>query len=796
MDQIQGQIGQIRFHKTNEFSPSGNKFIISRFTYNNNNKFEDVSIKGEMNSPVYGWQYKLYGQWLPDDPKYGRTFAFESFEPLISKSHEGMADYLARSVPQIGKVYARRIVDHFGEESFSILKTDPSRLSEVPDISRIAREQAEEFFSSDNALEIDPVAYSRLFDLLSPIRPPRRVIKSLLLNFGSNAPQFITDNPYRLLDYPGMGWDRVDQFAVKSLGYDPKGIERHKKAINEVIARESNNGHTKIDEATLHVESSNLLKTTLIPEAIESLKDEGSVIIEDDYISSLALYNAEQSIARELERIQSSDEVNWGFNISEDGFDEEQKQIPLMVKTNAVSIITGVPGSGKSHSVAEIVKCLYRNGIKDILICAPTGKAAKRNDEFLQESLPGIKIPCSTIHRALGGRMGGESEEGVPKEESKINRGREQFYFEYGKDNKLPFEYFIIDETSMADVSIFASFLEAIPDGARLLIVGDRHQLPSVGPGSVLRDLLEAGIPSVVLDKPRRNSGVIAQSCYQIKEGRCPIPSKEESNWTHVEKQKDEDILNIIIEIHKRYIAQNGLEAAKTDLQVISPEKKELLGCHYLNRMLGSIMNPDAPPFPEIKGKDKWAEASVRVNDKCMRIKNGFVKELSKSFHSPEIGEDGDYEPPKTTIFEGEEYYINECYVVNGDDGEVIGFKGSDIIVKFYNPDRLCLLPKAEAHVSLAYARTVHKCQGSGFQIVIAPFTDFYWNEKTGTGLLCRELLYTWWSRPIKRFISVGRLSEARKAVSRVTIHQRQTRLAGIILKRNQNADIQELRCI
>jgi exodeoxyribonuclease V alpha subunit len=783
MECIEGQIGQTKYHKTNEFSSSGNKFLISRFTHENNGKYEDISIKGEMNSPVFGWRYKLYGQ-FSEDSKYGKTFTFESFEPILAKSHEGMADYLARSVPEIGKIRARLIVDKFGNDTFSILKTDPSRLREVPGIPRMAREQAEEFFSSDNALEVDPVAYARLFDLLSPIRPPRRIIKSLLKNFGSNAPQFITDHPYRLLDYPGMGWIRVDRFAVEVLKYDPKGLERHKKSVLEILSRESEKGHTKSDQATLYCDASNMLGVSLHQDALYSLKVDGSIVLEDDYISTTALFNAERSIARELERIQSCSSEDLDFDISEDEFDEEQKKIPWMVKQNSVCIITGVPGSGKSWSVANIVKHLYDNGITSILVVAPTGKASKRNDEFLQQSILGIKIPCSTIHRALGGRMGTESEEGIPQEEARINRGREQFYFEYGRDNKLPFEYFVMDEASMTDAPLFASFLEAIPNGARLLIVGDHLQLPSVGPGAILRDLIAAEVPTVILDKPRRNSGAIAHACYLIKEGKNPDPKVLGENWTHVERRDDNQILDVIREIHVRYIAQNGLEAAKENLQVIGPEKKHLVGCNNLNIMLGSIMNPGVEPL-KVSKKDDESDGQIRIHDKIVRTKNGVVKMLSKSY---EYNEDYSHNDQlKTTIFNEEEYYINECYVVNGDMGRVEGFKGSDIIVRFSNPDRLCMLPKSDAHISLAYALTVHKMQGSSSPIVIMPLTNYYWNDKLKTGLFSRELVYTCMSRPSERMITVGRISELYNAISRVTIHQRKTRLKDMIINGKLN---------
>jgi exodeoxyribonuclease V alpha subunit len=784
MESITGTIERIKYHQVSVNSDAGNKFLSALFTYEKDGKQEQTTINGEMNTPVYGWKYNLFGEWKTH-PKYGLGFTFESFEPVIAKSHEGMADYLARMVPEIGKVRARLIVDHFGDDSFTILKTDPSRLKEVAGIPPVAREKAKEFFESDNASEFDPVTYARLFDLLSPIRPPRKIFKSLLINFGSNAPQFITENPYRLLDFPGMGWDRVDRFATQILKYDRNGIERHKRSILEVLAREAERGNTKTDYPTLMVECSDMLSVQLNKDAISKLVSEMMIIYKDKYISSKSLYDAEESIARELDRLQTSDDVSYGFDISEDGFEDEQKSIPITVKAYPVSIITGVPGSGKSHSVALIVKSLYNSGIQDILILAPTGKAAKRNDEFIQQSLPGTKIPCSTIHRALGAKLSSDQEEGIPEEEARINRGRDKFQFEHNRENQLPYSYFIIDESSMADVSLAACLLEAIPDGSRLLFVGDHYQLPSVGPGAVLRDLMAAKIPSVILDKPRRNSGVIAHACYMVKEGKFPNPrvleeaSEGPSNWSHVEISDNNKILDAIRDTHVRYITKYGIEAGKTNLQVISPEKKGTLGVNNLNIMLGNVMNPQGGPIHTSKDE---SEATVRTGDKIVRNKNGFVDLLVDLGH--DNYPDDDYQEKEYTYLNGKEYVINECYVVNGDSGDVIHIDNKSIYVMFSNPNRLCMLPKMDAKISLSYALTVHKCQGSGFPIVIMPLTDYYWNEKLNTGLYSRELVYTSLSRPSQRLITFGRLNSLYKAIGRVTIHQRKTRLADMILDR------------
>jgi intein/homing endonuclease len=388
------------------------------------------------------------------------------------------------------------------------------------------------------------------------------------------------------------------------------------------------------------------------------------------------------------------------IDLHDESLEEEQKMIPEMILNNHVSIISGVPGSGKSYSVALIIKRVIENEVScdDVIVVAPTGKAAKRNDELIQKlNLPG-KIECMTIHRLLGAKLSSTEEEGVPEEESRLNRGRSRFAFDFNEDNMLTYQYFIIDESSMLDVELGASLFQAIPSGARVIIVGDHYQLPSVGPGSFLRDLMAAGIPSVVLDKPRRNSEEIAQSCYMIKEGKNPIPNSE-GNWTHLEKEKVEHILESILSIHKNYISKYSNELAKLNLQVISPEKKGILGCNNLNRLLSSIVNPGEL----ISDSKKDEEPVIRIGDKVVRTKNGKAIQWDESI-------DDNSENIKTEWFEGKQYYIKECYIVNGDMGEVIGFKGSKIIVKFSNPTRICALPRSDSRISLAYAMTVHKC--------------------------------------------------------------------------------------
>ena len=282
--------------------------------------------------------------------------------------------------------------------------------------------------------------------------------------------------------------------------------------------------------------------------------------------------------------------------------------------------------------------------------------------------------------------------------------------------------------------------------------------------------LWAAGIPSVVLDKPRRNTGVVAHACYKIKEGLYPTPDSfegETSNWTHIEIADDDDILSKIIDIHKRYISIYGIESAKKNLQVISPEKKGVLGCVNLNKKLAEIMNPVAG-----RQQAKSEELPIKIGDKVVRTKNG--KAILWSESDEDDSEDYEY-------FDGKRYFVSKCMIVNGDIGEVIGVKGQKTIVKFLNPERICPLPNGDMRVTLSYAMTVHKCQGSGFPIVIMPLTNFYWNDRENTGLFSRELIYTSFSRPSERLITVGRMAEAHKAISRITIDRRLTRLKEMV---------------
>ena len=803
------------YHDVSKFSDSGNKYLISKFSVDRPPADGDIPplgldnsivVKGEMNSPVYGWKYRLHGQWKSGDR--GTTFDFSSFEPVLPTSSSGLIDYLSRYVPALGTFRARLLVDRFGDETLNILRSDPLRIAEIEGIGDKTAARVAKFFESEIGHEVDGAAYSRLYDLLSAVRPPRRVIESILKIMGSNAEQFIRENPYRLLAYPGMGWDRVDLLAIETIKYDRNGLPRHKAAIREIMDRNISNGHTKMNYEELVCDASDLIKCKLRADAVESMIDGMDLVRDGDWIMDQSLDEAERGIVRHIGRLQRSFRpLVWITPLT--GLDEQQAAIVPVLRDNAVCILSGVPGSGKSYVTSVLIKSLIEFGVDDmdIIVVAPTGKAAKRSQEFLAQQIPGQHIPCMTIHRSLGCRRSRE-EPGIPEDVCKIHRGREGYEFIHGESDQFEYKIVVCDETSMCDVLIFYRLIQSIPDGGRLLIVGDHNQLPSVGPGATLRDMIGL-VPGVVLEKPRRNSGSIFESCWQIKVGQMPHPgllsrrAAEDGfkdNWIHREIVGDENILNFIKNLHLNYIKQYGVDMLKEKMQVISPEKKGVVGCHSLNATLREIVTPPSEEFALDSGDGEIG--GIRKGDKVVSTKNRHeeimlpvdvtMDELSLVFGSIQAKEmmaEGWREDAWTVHFGGKDYLVPAedymCYLVNGDMGEAIGIYGSGrskrLIVRFNDPDRVCMLKPGESHVIIAYAMTCHKCQGSGFEIVVMPLTDFYWNPKTKSGIWTRELVYTAFSRPTERLITVGRLSCLHDAVGRQTVDRRRTRLRELM---------------
>jgi hypothetical protein len=437
-------------------------------------------------------------------------------------------------------------------------------------------------------------------------------------------------------------------------------------------------------------------------------------------------------------------------------------------------------------TTCAVVRSLYGMGIRSVLLVAPTGAAAKRSHAQFREHET-CPPPCLTIHRALGIAPSFEPA-GIPSDLARHGRGRDPFGFYHSDDQPLDCSVLIVEEASMCDAPLLASLLRAVRPGTRVLLVGDPDQLPPVGPGFPLRDLIDAGIPQARLTEVHRNCGRIVRACHAIREGRAPEPAADADieagdNWVHIEIDDPAQIATEIVGLVTGCKTMDRL----WDIQVISPQKRtDHIGTYDLNALLSAALNPG-----HAKQTDDGPDPEFYVGDKIVRTANGLVDEmvlLGQVDPDPSWGDvahlpDGRSE----VIWQGRHFAVRETPVVNGDVGLVLDLipterRGMDVIVLFRDPDRLCTLPLGDCHLIRAWAITTHKMQGRGCPYVILPVhRSFYWDAKRGTGLACRENLYTRFSRASKLLVTVGQYAAIEAEVRRPTVTRRRTRLKSLI---------------
>jgi len=769
---LDGVLARINYHKPAPWNPAGTPRLIGRLT---NGK----TVIGEMRKPVEGERYRFWGEEKPQKNRPGETaFEFSHYDIVIDQSVAGVARYLAEYIQGVGSVKATAICEHFGDDVLAILRATPERVSEVEVINEAVAAAVVKHFKEET--RIDPAAYAKLAEMFAGHRFSKKVMMDLLTTYGSDAPGFVRDNPYVLLAYPRIGWETADKFAIETCRYDPNGLERHKAAIIEAVTRITSDGHTYCGSVDIAGVTHGLIGRTYRQEALDSLVSETALVVVnppesesqgDTYYTTPDLYSAERTVADCLATLMEDAEP-LSFEIDATSLAGEQVDAVRLIERNPVAILAGAPGTGKSWTAAQVIKSLRENGIKRITFVAPTGKAAKRGAELLQAYVPGCGIEPSTIHRALG-PVPSDAAEGVPADSAKVGRGRDKFGFAHNEGNPIETDFLIVDETSMVDVKLMSSLLSAVSPGTRVLFVGDQNQLPSVGPGSVLRDMMAAGVPAAYLTEIRRSTpGRVVTACHAIKDGKVPEPATKldlinGENWVHIERSTPEEIAATIVELHK---AGTTFKDLYWDFQVVSPQKGRLaFGCEELNRRLSAKLNPRAA---DQQGDGQGSGPPFEIGDKIVRTKNGPVDELS-SF-DPSVGMRKDW------TWEGIDYSITEGYVVNGDMGVVedivVHSQGAWVVVKFNTPDRLCRLSYNEANIIRAFAMTCHKCQGSGFPFVVIPV-----HSSVYSGLFTREWLYTGLSRTEKLCVTVGEFSAIEAAVKRKTVHLRKTLLADLV---------------
>ena len=725
METLTGQLSDIRFARDG--------FLIGQLA-------GGEAILGTLSEPIIGQTYDLMGEWV-SDPKWGKQFRFQRYVTQVPQDSEGIFRYLVRTMKWIGPVVGRNIIKAFGDDTLAILKKNPARAAE--EIKGLTLDRAQEISQNLLANQDREAAAVELESMLGDHHLPKHVITTLIETHHSDAPARVRQAPYTtLMDVRGIGFTRADRVAVsEAVGYARDGEERRMAATLYVLEEAASGaGHTWLPGERLITEVQELVGFPPGPDVRVKLIEDEKIRVRDGMIALAKLADDERDVAGFILQAlsgsmtvmdkyslhlsdhergdpwQDHNDLNNFVSVDLNGLAPDQQEAFRLCLTHPVFILTGAPGTGKTYTLRRIIE-QFVEWNKLIALAAPTGKAAKRMTEV-------IGMQASTIHRLLG-------------PEPRTFKGQLYFGFTRGIGDPLPDDLLVVDEFSMVDISLAASLFRAVAAGTRVLIVGDHYQLPSVGPGAVLRDLLAAGVPSYELTEIKRNTGDIVKACHAIKDGRPAMPSprlEPESglNFRHIEESDPFEIQKIIRDLVTKRLPMRGYDPV-WDVQVLSPmNERTALACLDLNSLLQGALNIN-PPVPG---------TPFRVGDKVIQRKNE---------------------------------NIDDEFVVNGDLGEVKSINDAQIVVNFLYPDRLVRIKRKAHHLQLAYCVTIHKMQGSEAPVVIIPVHTCF------GGFFNREIVYTAISRAQDICITVGEFHALEAATGRVGNVRRITRLIELI---------------
>jgi len=662
-----------------------------------------IAALGDMATPLTGERIKFYGTESVHE-KYGRQFKFTRFERQSPVGLKAVRDYLCRVAKWVGPTVADRIVTAYGDATLAVLKTEPERVAR--EIRGITQKRAEEIAEELRGREQEEQLVLQLGELCSG-RVPDNVMRAAKDRWGGDAPRMIRENPYLLTGLWGCGFKGADRVA-EGLGIKGADPRRLAAALEYALKTEAGRGgHTRLSIDEGERLAGELANCPLTPEGI-ALALKAGVVRGADYYALARYEQAEQAVAAHLQRL-----IVGGKELPHDAANLESCAADQTAAFGIcfgapVSLLVGAPGTGKTWTLARIVEA-YRGGKGNrIALAAPTGKAAKRMTESLAATCGGT---ACTIHRLL--------------EPSKFDKGSgERMRFTRCEANPIEADLLVVDETSMLDVELASELLSAVPSGCRVIFIGDDNQLPSVGPGAVLRDMLAAELPTARLTEIKRNAGEIVRACHAIKDGKAPAPNPKPldleggHNWRHVEIPTEREIAEQIVWLVTEWARAKAIPA--DEIMVVSPfnhlNEREL-SCRDFNERLQAALNPASAVTSEP------ARGGIREGDRVVRLSNGMAEETL-----------GDWEVP----------------IVNGDLGRVTKLEKHSIFVTFENPTRRVKLARKDADLALAYALSCHKMQGSEARVIIVPL------HKSFGIFPNREWVYTAFSRAKQILITVG----------------------------------------
>ena len=681
---------------------------------------EPVTAVGVMPTVVSGEFVRLEGTWQVH-PSFGRQFKVSGCVSEMPSSVAGMYRYLASGVIKgIGESTAEKLIRTFGEEVFSVLENEPERLTQIKGISLSKAKKMSELFASQKALR-NTMATLREYGM-SPSES-MRAYRSI----GRELEEKFYENPYILCeDEIGMSFERADAIADR-LPQRPHEMLRIMAGIKHILRHNLGNGHSCIPRSKLLMPAKNLLECSEddVEIAIDNLISTEELVEKQlgkrTFLFLPPIYRAEKTIANKLrmfcayppEPIAVSSEL-MQFVEGSLGIGFEGKQA-LAIKTaleKGLLILTGGPGTGKTTTLKGIISLMEQRGLK-IALTAPTGRAAKRITEI-------TGIEAQTIHRLLGAVYGKKG-----KMVCRVN-----------ESDPLDIDAIIIDEISMVDVTVFAALCEALPLGCRIIMVGDFDQLPPVGAGNILQDIIAWEQIDVVklteIFRQAMQSDIITNS-HRIVSGEYPDIVSNDNDFFFIEENDKEAAQHKIVDLVTRRLPKAYGYSPKADIQVLCPSHKGEVGTLHLNLLLQSVINPDVPKQKKINRGGFF----LKEGDKVMQSRNNYDIPFEV------IGEDN-----------------AGAGVFNGDIGTItaIDFRNSVLEVTF--EDKKALYPMEScSDLELAYAVTVHKSQGSEFPVVIMPVIG------VPKLLQYRNLLYTAVTRAKKTMILIGSQSEIKMMV-------------------------------
>ncbi|MBU2708665.1 ATP-dependent RecD-like DNA helicase [Zooshikella marina] len=679
---------------------------------------ELVTITGSTPAITAGEYIESFGIWV-NDPRHGLQFQAKSVKMIVPTNLEGMQKYLGSGmVKGIGPHFAKRLVKHFGEQVFDVIEHQPERLLELEGIGKVRQEKI------TSAWQEQKVVRDIMVFLQSHGVGTARAVR-IYKTYGEDAVDKVCANPYQLaLDIHGIGFKTADQIAQR-LGIEPTSLIRARAGIRHVLQEISGNGHcaAPFEELVLSGEKLLDIPDTVLRQAInEELVAENLVAQNIDGLPCVfltPLFHAEQGVANHIHRLARGHTFWQGIDLTKAiPWVEQQNHIQLsasqqdairQVIHNKFCVITGGPGVGKTTVVNSILTIIAAKKAH-VTLCAPTGRAAKRLSESTGRE-------ATTIHRLL---------EFDPK----------QFDFKRNAKKPLETDFLVVDETSMVDVVLMNQLLRAVGDNTAVLLVGDVDQLPSVGPGSVLADIINSNTVTVAkLTEIFRQAATskIITNAHSINKGYSPKVSEkgEKSDFYFMEVDEPELIqAKLIYSVSERIPKRFNVDPIN-DIQVLTPMNRGGLGARSLNLALQEKMNGDAHPKITRFG---WTYAP---GDKVIQNVNNYDKE----------------------VFNGD---IGRVQSVDSESGELlINFEGRDVAYEMHELDEL----------SLAYATTIHKSQGSEYPVVVIPIATQHFT------LLERNLLYTGVTRGKQLVILIGQKKAVAMAVHNVKSSKRLTYL-------------------